>query len=437
MTGTAAQTSRAADILAAHRQFLFPAVTPYYDEPIVLESGSGSWVRDMDGREYLDAFSGILTTSLGHCHARLVTAVRGQLGRLGHSSTLYVTEPQVEGARRLAALTPGALNRSFFTNSGTEAVETALSLARVYTGRSEVIALRGAYHGRTALAAGVTAQSSWRPLPSMQAGIVHTVAPYPYRCPFRQPCDEQCAETFARDLEEVILTVTNGRPAAFIVEAVQGLNGVIIPPLGYLQRAAEVIRSYGGLFVVDEVQTGFGRTGGKWFGIEHWDVVPDIMTVAKGVAAGLPAAATMTTDEIAGSWRGKTISTFGGNPLSMAGMVAALDVMVEEDVPTLAASRGARLHAGLQDLGRRHRWIGEVRGMGLMQALELVEDPASRTPDPRRAGALLEAAKAEGLLVGLAGLHGQVVRLGPNLLISESEVDEALERLGRACWRID
>ena len=279
-------------------EFLLPSVKPYYEDPLVLTEGSGSWVRDEDGREYLDAFGGILTTSLGHCHPQVVEAVREQTGKLGHTSTLYVTTAMEDAARRLAAMAPGALKRSFFTNSGTEAVETAIGLARAYTGRTEVIALRGAYHGRSALTTTLTAQGSWRPLPSMQAGISHALAPYPYRCPFAQPCDERCAEALARDLEETILTTTNGRPAAFIAEPIQGVNGVVVPPSGYFRRAAEVIRRYGGLLVIDEVQTSCGRTGGHWFGIEHWGVVPDIIVVAKGIAAGLPVGATITTDEI-------------------------------------------------------------------------------------------------------------------------------------------
>lgn len=424
-------------MLEGRRDFVVPALRPYYEEPLVLESGQGSWVKDVDGREFLDAFGGILSTSLGHCHPRVVEAVRSQAGKLGHTSTLYVTRPMVEAAERLAAIAPGDLRRSFFTNSGTEAVETAIALARAYTGRTEVVALRGAYHGRSSLGTTITAQSAWRPLPSTQAGITHALAPYPYRCPFGRPCDARCADAFARDLEETIATTTNGRPAAFIAESIQGVNGVIVPPPGYFQRAAEVIRSVGGLLIVDEVQAGFGRTGGKWFGIEHWDVVPDILVMAKGIAGGLPVGATLTTDEIGGAWKGLTISTFGGNPIVMAGMVAALDVMVEEDVRANAALRGARLRAGLETIQTRFPWIGDVRGMGLMQGLEMIEDGPERAPSRRRARAVLEEAKNQGLLVGQSGLHGQVVRLGPSLLFTDDEVDETLRRLERACERVD
>ncbi|MBA2246460.1 MAG: aminotransferase class III-fold pyridoxal phosphate-dependent enzyme, partial [Gemmatimonadetes bacterium] len=220
-------------------------------------------------------------------------------------------------------------------------------------------------------------------------------------------------------------------------ETIQGVGGYIVPPPGYFQRAAEIIRSHGGLLIIDEVQTGFGRTGEKWFGIEHWGVEPDIMVMAKGIANGFPVGVTITTDEIAQAWTAKTISTYGGNPVSMAAADATLEVMVREDVPQRCAIRGEQLRSGLDELYSRHEWIGEVRGMGLMQALELVEDRRSKQPSPRRALALLEAAKEEGLLIGVGGLHGQVIRVGPSMLVTEQQVADALERLGRACARVD
>jgi 4-aminobutyrate aminotransferase len=433
MPTTASVGGAAEPILAGQRRWLLPAMLHLYDEPLTLTEGEGVWVRDAEGREYLDLFAGILTTSLGHCHPRITAAVSEQMGRLGHVSTLYATERQVEAARRLAGIAPGALQRTVFTNSGTEAIETALQMAMVHTGRSEIVALRLAYHGRSFMATGVTAHAGWRPLAATVPGIAHARSPYPYRCPYRRPCDESCARRFADDLEEVIVTATSGRPAAFLAETIQGVSGYIVPPPGYFQAAAEVIRSHGGLLIVDEVQSGFGRTGGRWFGIEHWGVEPDIMVMAKGIAGGFPVGATITTDEIAASWTAKTISTFGGNPVCMAAMSATLDVMREEDVPTRAAARGRQLRAGLEALAREHPWIGDVRGMGLMQALELVEDRESQVPAPARARALLEATRAEGVLVGLGGLHGHVVRIGPSLLVDESEIDQGLVRFGRAC----
>lgn len=430
-------TSLTDEVIHGHGTHVFPAVKPYYREPIVIVEANGMDVLAADGRQYLDFFAGILTTSIGHCHPEVVSRVQEQVARLGHTSTLYLTENQISVARRLAELTPGRLGRCFFTNSGTEAIETAILAACQYTGRSEIIALRHAYSGRSVLATNLTAHGSWRPIASSVAGIKHAIAPYRYRSPFGEQSDEEAAESFARDIEDVILTTTSGKPAAFIAETIQGVGGYIVPPPGYFQRAAEIIRSHGGLLIIDEVQTGFGRTGEKWFGIEHWGVEPDIMVMAKGIANGFPVGVTITTDEIAQAWTAKTISTYGGNPVSMAAADATLEVMVREDVPQRCAIRGEQLRSGLDELYSRHEWIGEVRGMGLMQALELVEDRRRKEPSPRRALALLEAAKEEGLLIGVGGLHGQVIRVGPSMLVTEQQVADALERLERACARVD
>jgi 4-aminobutyrate aminotransferase-like enzyme len=427
---------RGREIFRSQQEYIFPSVGHLYREPVVLVKGEGTRVWDADGGEYLDFFSGILTTSVGHCHPRLVEAISEQAQTLGHTSTLYVTRPQVEAARRLAAITPGALNRVFFTNSGSEAIETAVNLACVATGRMEVIALRGGYHGRSTLATNLTGLSSWRPLPSTQANIKHARAPYPYRCDHDGPCDERCAEIYAQDLEEVIATTTNGRPAAFLAETIQGAGGYIVPPPGYFQRVAEIIRGVGGYLIIDEVQAGFGRTG-KWFGIEHWDVVPDIMIMAKGIAGGMPVGATVTTDEIAARWSGKTISTFGGNPICMAAMAETLDIMREEEVPTRAVEQGGQLRAGLEALASRYSWIGEVRGMGLMQAMELVKDPETKEPFPERTGAFMEAAREEGLLIGKAGLRDNVLRFGPSLLVTRAEVADCLDRTATVCQKLD
>jgi 4-aminobutyrate aminotransferase len=421
----------------AHRERLFPWVKPYYEEPIQLVEGEGSRVRDAAGREYLDLFAGILTTSIGHCHPAVTRSVAEQAERLGHTSTLYLTENQVGVARRLARLTPDGLGRACFTNSGTEAVETAVMAARIATGRDEIVALRHAYSGRSLLATNITGHSAWRPLSASIPGVVHARSPYPYRCPVGSGDPEACLDFSIDDLVEVIETTTSGRPAGLIVEPIQGVGGFIVPPPGYLRRAAEVIRSYGGLFICDEVQTGFGRTGEEWFAAGHEGVAPDVMIMAKGIANGFPVGATVATDEVAEAWTAASISTYGGNPVAMAAAGATLDVMVEEDVPARSAARGRQLRDGLDRLEREHPWIGEVRGMGLMQAMELVEDRASREPATGTARRLLEAAREEGLLVGLGGLHGHVVRIGPSMLISEDEVAEGLERLGRACRRVD
>jgi 4-aminobutyrate aminotransferase len=434
---SAPTTQSSTELVEEQRRYLFPCVAPYYREPLVLDSASGVWARDRDGREYLDLFAGILTTSVGHCHPEVVEAIAAQARMLGHTSTLYVSEPQIEAARALAEIAPGRLSSTFFTNSGTEAIETAVMLACLHTGRSEILTPRLAYSGRTVLATNLSGQGTWRPLPSAVPGIKHVIAPYPYRCPFcRGRCTGECGDAFAEDLIQVIETTTSGRPAAFLVETILGVGGFIVPPPSYLARAAEIIRSYGGLFICDEVQTGFGRTGERWFGIEHCGVEPDIMVMAKGIANGMPVGATTTRPEIAASWKAKTISTFGGNPISMAAARATIGVMRREDTPRRAAARGAQLRRGLDELQSRHAWIGEARGMGLMQGLELIEDGPERRPSPARAQALLEAARDQGLLIGAGGLKGNILRIGPSLLIDEDEVDEGLRRLARACDRV-
>jgi 4-aminobutyrate aminotransferase-like enzyme len=422
------------DIWSRHRAHIFPWVKPYYEEPLVLCAGNGVWVRDAGDREYLDLFGGILTTSVGHCHPEVVAAVQSQARRLGHTSTLYLTEGQVEAAEILARLSPGDLHRSAFTNSGTEAIETAVTAACVRTGRSEIVALRYGYSGRSALASNLTGLASWRPLPSQAVGIQHARAPYVYRSPLGEGAsDAEQTDFFIRDLVEVIETTTSGRPAALLVETIQGVGGCIVPPAGYLASAAEVIRSYGGLFISDEVQTGFGRTGKFWFGIERSGVVPDIMVMAKGIANGYPVGATIATDDVADAWRSNSISTFGGGPVCMAAAVATMKVMEAEDVPARAAARGAELREGLEALAFEVPWIGEVRGLGLMQGMELVEDPETKEPSPRRALGVMEAAKREGLLLGLGGHHRNVVRIGPSMLISTEELQEGLARLRKAC----
>jgi 4-aminobutyrate aminotransferase-like enzyme len=422
---------------ARQREVLFPCLSTYYADPVIPAEASGVRLRDADGTEYLDLFAGILTTSVGHCHPEVTAAVSAQAARLGHTSSLYVTEPQVRVAEKLAEITPGDLQQTYFTNSGTEAIETAITLACCHTGRSEVVSLRHGYSGRSALAQDLTALASWRPLPRRIAGITQVSAPYPYRAPFEYTSEEQLVDFYMRELEDVINTTTTGKPAAFIAETILGVGGYIVPPAGYFQRAAEIIRSYGGLLIIDEVQAGFGRTGDHWFGIEHWDVEPDIMVMAKGVANGYPVAATIATADVAASWTAKTISTFGGNPICMAAADATLGILEREGAAANAAARGAQFMSGLRDLQSRHPWIGEVRGLGLMIGLELVEDPVTKVASGAKAAALLNAARDEGVLVGLGGLQGQVLRIGPSLLITEAETAEGLERLGRACAAVE
>jgi alanine-glyoxylate transaminase/(R)-3-amino-2-methylpropionate-pyruvate transaminase len=429
-------TGETESLVETHQSVFFPWVKPYYAQPVVMTEAEGVWVKDDSGNTYLDLFAGILTTSIGHCHPEVVSRVQAQVARLGHTSALYVTEGQVEVAKTLIGMAPGRLTKAAFTNSGTEANETAVTAAFRYTGRSEIIALRHSYSGRSILAANLTAHAPWRPLPSSVAGIKHARAPYVYRSPLGSDVsEEEQTKFFLDDLVEVIETTTSGRPAALLVESIMGVGGFIVPPRGYLEGAAEIIRTLGGVFISDEVQSGFGRTGTHWFGCQHAGVEPDIMVMAKGIASGFPVGATLATDEIAEVWPGPSVSTYGGNPISMAATQATLDVMHREDVRTRSDVRGAQLRAGLVALQAEHPWIGDVRGMGLMQAMEIVTDPVSKTPDAARTRALMEAAREERLLIGAGGLKGNVIRIGPSMLITEAEMEEALVRLNRAAQK--
>ena len=425
------KTLSSADVREKHKQYLFPSVANYYKESVVLESGKGMRVRDADGKTYLDFFGGILTISVGHANDKVNAAIKAQVDRLGHVSTLYPTLPIVELAEKLARLTPGRLQKSYFTCSGTEADETAVMMAQVYTGRTEIVALRHGYSGRSMLAQSLTGHAPWRAVPTQIAAIKHAPSPYCYRCPLKLTYPS-CGVACAKDLEELIKTTTTGQIAGFIAEPIQGVGGFVTPPKEYFEIAVGIVRKYGGVFICDEVQTGFGRTGGSWYGISHWNVEPEIMTMAKGVANGMPLGVTIATPEVADSLKALTISTFGGNPISSAAANATIEVMEEMDAPKRAAEMGGRLRAGLDGLKKKYpKTIGDVRGMGLMQGLELVADETvqDRTPAPEKAVRLFEETKKRGLLIGKGGLYGNVIRISPPLIVSAGEVDEALKIL--------
>jgi len=432
MSTTARETRPASDLTRSvrekHKEYLFPATIQYYQEPIVVTEAKGLRVRDADGNEYLDFFGGILTVSVGHGNEKVNAAIKAQIDRLSHISTLYPTLPAVELAERLARITPGKLSQTCFTASGTEADETAVMMAELFTGRSEIIALRHGYSGRSTLAQSLTAHSTWRPLPSKIAGIKHAPTPYCYRCPMHLTYPS-CGLACAKDIEDIIRTTTTGRVAAFLAEPIQGVGGFITPPPEYFDAAVKIIRKYGGVFICDEIQTGFGRTGGKMWGIEHWGVEPEIMTMAKGVANGLPLGVTICTPEIAASLKALTISTFGGNPVSCAAANATIEFMEEQKLPSNAEAMGRLLRAGLEELQQRFpKNLGDVRGLGLMQAVELVVDETAgdRTPAKELTNRVFEETKKRGLLIGKGGLEGNAFRIAPPLTVIASEVAEAL-----------
>jgi alanine-glyoxylate transaminase/(R)-3-amino-2-methylpropionate-pyruvate transaminase len=420
------EKSRGAAVAAKFKQYLFPSNATYYAEPLALESGAGTRVRDFDGRDYLDFFGGILTVSVGHANPRVNAAVRAQMDRLGHVSTLYPTLPIAELAEKLVKLAPGNMERAFFCTSGTEADETAVTLAQTHTGRQEIIALRHGYSGRSLLGQALTAHAKYRVVPTQVAGVKHAHAPYCYRCPFGLTFPS-CGLKCATDIEELIQTTTVGQVAGMIAEPIQGVGGVIAPPEGWMKVAVDIVKKYGGIFICDEVQTGFGRTGRMW-GVDGEGVTPDIVTMAKGIANGHPISAVVTTSAIASSWAGGNISTFGGNSISCAAAHATIDVIVDEGLADNSAIQGAALREGLDALKRRHRVVGDVRGRGLMLGMELVRDePAGdRTPAADATLRILEETKKRGLLIGRGGLHGNVLRVAPPLVVSRRDVDDAL-----------
>ncbi len=418
------------EIREKHAKHLFPSVANFYQEPIVLSEGKGSRIRDLDGNEYLDLFGGILTVSVGHANEEVNAAVIAQVGRLSHVSTLYPTVPMVELAEKLTKVTPGNLDKAFFVASGTEADETAVALAQVYTGNQELVALRHGYSGRSLLAQSLTAHSPYRAIPTQVAAIKHAMSPYCYRCPFKleyPSCGVQCA----KDIDELIQTTTTGRIAGMLAEPIQGVGGFITPPKEYFEIAAEIVRKYGGVMISDEVQTGFGRTGEMW-GIDNYGVEPEIMTMAKGIANGFPLGACVATPVVADSFTKSTISTFGGNPVSTAAAGAVLDIIERDDLPRNARERGAELREGLLKIQKKHpEMVGDVRGMGLMQAVELVVDETKgdRTPNAKAVGALFEETKKRKLLIGKGGLHGNVLRISPMLNVTKDDLGEALNIL--------
>jgi alanine-glyoxylate transaminase / (R)-3-amino-2-methylpropionate-pyruvate transaminase len=424
-----------AEVRAKHKQFLFPSVGTFYEEPIVLDEGKGTRLTDLDGTKYLDFFGGILTVSVGQAHPKVNAAVKAQIDRLGHVSTLYPTVGIVELAEKLIGLAPGKIGKAgkaFFTASGTEADETAVALAQIATGRQELIALRHGYSGRSMLAQSLTAHSKYRAVPTQIAGIKHAHSPYCYRCPFGATpthCGLKCAE----DIEQLIQTTTTGEIAGFLAEPIQGVGGFIVAPDGYFKVATDIVKKYGGLFICDEVQTGFGRTGGKMWGIEHHEgVEPDIMTMAKGIANGLPIGACLATVPVADSWKAGNIATYGGNPISTAAANATIDVIVDDNLADNATVMGRLLREGLEALKKKHpKVIGDVRGKGLMQALELVKDETAgdRTPDNVSTSRLFEETKKRGLLIGRGGLWGNVIRIAPALNVTKSEIEEGLKVL--------
>lgn len=429
--------SKTAELLAKQRRHLWPNHILYYSEPVPLERGEDLYVWDVEGNRYLDFFAGILTTSVGHNNPTVKQRMQEQIDKLLHTSTLYPHASHIELAERLAEITPAGLDSFYFGATGTDADESAVLLAQLHTGYTEVVALRHGYSGKSPLGMTLTGQSTWRMGPVHIGYVRHAMTPYCYRCPLklRYPsCGAACVE----DVEDVIRTMTSGRIAAFLAEPIQGVGGFIPLPPEWLQAAAEIARRYGALVIIDEVQTGFGRTGDGWWGHEASGVTPDIMTMAKGIANGMPLSAVATRPDISASLVGKglTISTFGGNPVSNAAALGTLEELQTRFGPQRSAEVGGRLRAGLERLQEKYPLIGDVRGRGLMQGVELVLDRQTKEPAPRHANALLDAARRVGLLIGKGGYYGNALRIAPPLSATHDHVDEALEKLDHALGQV-
>ncbi len=405
-------------------------------EPIVVERASGCTVVGDDGREYLDCFSGIATVNAGHGHPRVLAAAREQLEKLVHCCTYVYYNPRAaELARRLAEVTPGALQKSFFCNSGAEAIEGAVRLAKQFTKRRELVCLTLSFHGRTAGTLSLTGNRGRKKgFGPYLAGVAFAPAPYCYRCPLKLSypgCGVACADF----IDHVLRYQTAGEVAAFIAEPVLGEGGIIVPPPEYFGRAVDIIRKDGALFIADEVQSGFGRTG-RLFAIEHYGVEPDIMCMAKGIADGFPLGAFIARPDVADAFTpGDHLSTFGGNPVCCAAALANLDVMRDERLPERAAERGEQLMARLAALRERHPLVGDVRGKGLMIGAELVRD-AAKTPAEAEAKEVRRLCREAGVLVGIGGVLGNVVRIQPPLVISEAEADHAASVLEASIRRL-
>ncbi len=422
------QKSTVSEAVRKHKEFLFPAVATYYQEPIALVRGEGEYVWDDQGNKYLDAFGGVLTVSVGHANPKINEAVLAQNQTLQHTSALYVNENQSNLAEKLAEITPGKLKKSFFSSSGTEADDTAVMAAKLATGRHEIIVLRHSYSGRSATALSAVGHSNWRPLPAQVAGVVHAAAPYCYRCPFKLEYPS-CGVACAQDIKDVIQTSTTGEIAAFMAEPILGVGGFIVPPPEYFEIAYGIARQHGGLCIADEVQTGWGRTGDKWFGIEQWNVEPDIITSAKGMANGIPIGWTIATPEVADAFPGLTFATFGGNPVSTAAALAVIRMIEDEDLRTNARVVGDYLRAKLIELKDKYLVIGDVRGKGLMQGIELVVDRQTKEPNPQAVLTVFEETKRQGVLIGKGGLYGNVIRTGMMLNSTRDNVDELIRAL--------
>ncbi len=414
-----------AELLARHNAVLPSWLALYYDEPIEIVSGEGRHVVDGEGTRYLDLFGGILTTMTGHNVPEVTQAIQTQAERMLHTSTLYLIRPMIELAELIADLSGIPDARVFFTTSGTEANEAALLAASSYRKSSQIIAVRNSYHGRSFATIGITGNRGWSPTSLTPFQVSYMASGYKFRSPFRHLDDAAFVDACAEDLRDLVATTTSGDVAALIAEPIQGVGGFAIPPTGFFSPVEKVCRENDILFISDEVQTGWGRTGEHFWGYQAHGITPDLLTFAKGLGNGLTIAGVVGRAEVMDAVPANSISTFGGNPLSSAGALANLHYLLDHGLQANAAEMGARLLSGLEPLVERHPAIGEIRGRGLMIGLELVAADGF-TPDADAAARVLEATKARGLLIGKGGLYGNCLRIAPPLSITADECEEAV-----------
>ncbi len=426
-------STRTADLHQRYRQALPSFLSPYYTEPIAIDRGQGSYVFDLEGTRYLDFFGGVLTTMIGHDNPAVTAAVQAQAAKVMHTSTLYLSEPMIALAEKIAALSGIPDARVFLTPSGTEANDTAILLATSYRQSNQVLAMRNSYHGRSFTAQAITSHSSWSSTSLSGLQVTFVQGPYKLRSPFAPLDDEAYTEACVDDLDQLLTMTSAGDVAAMIAEPIQGVGGFATPPDGFFGAMHKELANRGILFISDEVQTGWGRTGDHFWGYQAHGIVPDMLTFAKGVGNGLSLAGVVARADIMDTIDVLNFSTFGGNPLSAAAGLATIDEVLTNDLQANAKATGVRFRAGLDAIADETDWIAEVRGRGLMQAFETV-DPAGSglEPSSRHAGEVLEATKRHGLLVGKGGLYGNVIRMAPMLNVTDDEIDEGLAALRAA-----
>jgi len=420
------------EVLAMRKQYANPAVFTLYKDPLMIVEGHMQWLFDETGRRYLDMFAGIVTVSCGHCHPKVTAKIHEQVDALQHATTIYLHPSMPAFAKKLASKMPKGLDVTYFVNSGSEANDLAVQMARLYTGHTDVIALRNSYHGASPSANTLTSHSTWKYPVNASSGVHHAVCPDPYRSPFTGT-PEEIASKSAADIRDLIRFSTPGKVAAFIAEPIQGVGGATTSARNYLKEAYAIVREHGGLCIADEVQTGFGRTGDHYWGFENFDVVPDFVVMAKGIGNGVPLAAVTTRTEIAQALTQRIhFNTFGGNPVCMAAGSAVLDVIDEEGLQDNCKVVGGRLKASLTKLMTEHSLIGDVRGMGLMLGVELVRDRATKEPARAETLQVLEGAREMGVLIGKGGIDGNVIRIKPPMCITAEDADFAIAVIHRA-----